>query len=91
MEIGERIQTLKQLFNFKQGADPRSFKVNDRVLGRLPQLKGANRGRTMDIEKMIGDYWRQFGWDAGTGKPAEARVSALGIRGRSGAPAGKTG
>jgi hypothetical protein len=33
----------------------------------------------MDIEKMIGDYWRQFGWDAETGKPSEVRVAALGI------------
>lgn len=82
MEIGERIQTLKQLFNFKHGVDPRSFKVNDRVLGRLPQSQGANRGRTMDIEKMIGDHWRQFGWDAETGEPSEARVAALGIKGQ---------
>lgn len=82
MEIGERIQTLKQLFNFKQGVDPRSFKVSDRVLGRRPQSEGANRGRTMDIEKMIGDYWRQFGWDAETGKPTEARVAGLGIKGQ---------
>ena len=82
MEIGERIQTLKQLFNFKQGVDPRSFKVGNRVLGRPPQSEGANRGRTMDIEKMIGDYWRQFGWDAETGKPTEARVASLGIKGQ---------
>jgi len=80
MEIGERIQTLKQLFNFKHGVDPRSFKVGDRVLGRLPQSQGANRGRTMDIEKMIGDHWRRFGWDAETGEPSEARVAALGIK-----------
>ena len=82
MEIGERIQTLKQLFNFKHDVDPRSFKVSDRVLGRHPQSEGANRGRTMDIEKMIGDYWRQFGWDAETGKPTEARVAILEIKGQ---------
>lgn len=81
LEIGERIQTLKQLFNFRQGVDPRSFKVSDRVLGRPLPSEGANRGRTMDIEKMIGDYWRQFGWDAETGKPTEARVALLGIKG----------
>jgi len=36
----------------------------------------------MDIEKMIGDYWLQFGWDAETGKPTEARVAILGIKGQ---------
>jgi len=76
MEIGEQIQTLKQLFNFKQGVDPRSFKVGNRVLGRPPQSEGANCGRTMDIEKMIGDYWRSSG---GMPKPAnrQRRVSPV--------------
>lgn len=80
MEIGERIQTLKQLFNFKHGVDPRSFKVSDRVLGRPAQSEGANRGRTMDLEKMRGDYWRRLGWDAETGRPIPSRTAALGIK-----------
>jgi aldehyde:ferredoxin oxidoreductase len=82
MEIGERIQTLKQLFNIRHGIDPWSFKVGDRVVGCPPLTEGANRGRTMDMEKMMSDYWRQFGWDAETGKPTEARVARLGIKGQ---------
>jgi aldehyde:ferredoxin oxidoreductase len=82
MEIGERIQTLKQLFNIRHGIDPWSFKVGDRVVGRPPLTEGANRGRTMDMEKMISDYWYQLGWDAATGKPTEARVARLGIKGQ---------
>ena len=82
MEIGERIQTLKQLFNIRHGIDPWSFKVGDRVGGRPPLAEGANRGRTMDMEKMMSDYWHQFGWDAATGKPTEARVARLGIKGQ---------
>ena len=82
MEIGERIQTLKQLFNIRHGIDPWSFKVGDRVVGRPPLTEGANRGRTMDMEKMMSDYWHQFGWDAATGKPTEARVARLGIKGQ---------
>lgn len=73
MEIGERIQTTKQLFNVKHGVDPKSFKVNDRVLGRPPQKEGANRGRTMDIEKMMAGYWSQFGWNPETGRPDPER------------------
>jgi aldehyde:ferredoxin oxidoreductase len=80
MEIGERIQTLKQLFNIRHGIDPWSFKVGDRVVGRPPLTEGANRGRTMDMEKMMSDYWHQFGWDAATGKPTETRVARLGIK-----------
>jgi aldehyde:ferredoxin oxidoreductase len=82
LEIGARIQTLKQLFNIRHGIDPRSFKIGDRVAGRPPQTEGANRGRTTDIETMMSDYWRQFGWDAATGAPTEAAVARLAINER---------
>jgi aldehyde:ferredoxin oxidoreductase len=79
MEIGGRIQTLKQLFNIKHGIDPKSFKVSDRVLGRPSQTEGANKGRTMNIDKMIAGYWAQFGWNPETGKPATESLKGLGI------------
>ena len=82
MEIGERIQTLKQLFNIRHGIDPWSFKVGDRVVGRPPLTEGANRGRTMDMEKMMSDYWHQFGWDAATGRPTDDTIARLGIKGQ---------
>ena len=81
MEIGERIQTLKQAFNIRHGVDPRSFKPSDRVMGKPPQGKGANRGRSIDIEKMISDYYTQFGWDPETGKPIDGSMVKPGFRG----------
>ena len=44
LEIGARIQTLKQQFNIKQGIKPTDIKVTDRALGRPPLTAGANRG-----------------------------------------------
>jgi aldehyde:ferredoxin oxidoreductase len=82
MEIGERIQTLKQLFNIRHGIDPWSFKVGDRVVGRPPLTEGANRGRTMDMEKMMSDYWHQFGWDTATGRPTDDTIARLRIKGQ---------
>jgi len=79
MKIGVRIQTLKQLFNLKHGIDPWSCKVCDRVVGRPPQMEGANRGRTVDIENMMRDYWRQFEWDPVTGRPTDAAIARLEI------------
>ena len=76
MEIGARIQTLKQLFNIKQGVEPLSIKVPDRMLGRPAQSRGANKGCVVPIEKMRSDYWRQFGWDPLTGNPSrENRIN----------------
>lgn len=79
MEIGERIQTLRQAFNIKHAIDPKANKLSDRALGRPPQAQGANKGRTVDIEKMMSDYWAEFGWDTGTGKPADETLTRLGI------------
>lgn len=79
MEIGERIQTLRQAFNVKHGIDPINNKLHDRAIGRPPLTRGANKGRTVDIEKMMSDYWRQFGWDPATGRPTSQTMSRLGI------------
>jgi aldehyde:ferredoxin oxidoreductase len=79
LDVGERIQTLKQMFNIKHGIDPRDFKMSDRALGRPPLEAGANRGRTIRIEKMMRDYWEQFGWDPETGKPRAETLRRLGI------------
>jgi aldehyde:ferredoxin oxidoreductase len=79
MKIGERIQTLKQAFNIRQGVDPRTFWPGGRVIGRPPQTKGANRGRSINMEKMISDYYTQFGWDPETGRPTEKTMARLGL------------
>lgn len=69
MAVGERVQTLKQSFNIKHGVEPKACKINERALGRPVQKKGANRNRTVAIEKLLEDYWRQFNWDPQTGVP----------------------
>ncbi len=79
MEIGAAIQTLKQQFNVKHGIDPKKIKANERTVGRPIMLKGANKGRSLDIEKMTSDYWKLFDWDADTGKPVEETIKKLGI------------
>ena len=79
MDIGERIQTLKQAFNIKHGIEPKNNKANERALGIPPLLEGANKGRKVEIDKLMRDYWVQFGWDQETGKPTEATLQRLGI------------
>jgi aldehyde:ferredoxin oxidoreductase len=77
MEMGARIQTMKQLFNIRHGIDPRSHRISDRVLGRPPQKEGANRDRTVDVEKMMAAYWTRFGWNPKTGMPDEEETHVL--------------
>ena len=71
LAIGGEIQTVKQRFNIAHGIDPASVSPPGRALCRPPQREGANRGRTVEIERMRSDYWREFGWDPQTGRPPE--------------------
>ncbi len=80
MTIGERIQTLKQAFNIKHGIEPRNNFISARALGKPPQKEGANKGRTVDIEKLAPDYWEEFGWDRTNGKPKDETLRRLEIK-----------
>ncbi len=79
MTIGERIQTLKQAFNIKHGIKPKDNFISARAQGTVPQREGANKGRSVDVEKLARDYWELFGWDPATGKPKEETLRKLGI------------
>jgi aldehyde:ferredoxin oxidoreductase len=79
MEIGERIQTRKQLFNIKQGITPLNVKMTDRALGRPPLEAGANKGRSIPIEKLVSDYWHVSGWSPKTGHPTPETIRRLGV------------
>ncbi len=79
MEMGRRIQTLKQMFNVRQGIDPWSLKLSGRAYGKNPLEAGPNKGRTFDVEKMMTDYWKEIGWNPETGVPTEETVKELGL------------
>jgi aldehyde:ferredoxin oxidoreductase len=76
MDIGARLQTMKQAFNIKHGIDPKSYRPNPRVLGEPPMTQGANRNRKVDVDRMVVQYWQQFKWDSQTGKPSDNAVDA---------------
>ncbi|SLM27886.1 Aor1 [Desulfamplus magnetovallimortis] len=77
MEIGSQIQTLKQAFNIKQGVEPSTLALKERVIGHPPQEKGANKGRSVPLETMMEDYWELYGWDKKTGKPSPEQIEAV--------------
>lgn len=79
MEVGRRVQTLKQLFNIKHGIDPLSLKANPRSIGKPPQAEGPNKGRSFDLEKMMRDYWEEIGWNRKNGIPTVETIEKLGL------------
>jgi len=77
MEIGTNIQTLKQAFNVRQGLQPKDSRISDRLLGLPSQTKGANKGRSIDLDSMMKDYWELFAWDRETGIPSQKTIDKI--------------
>jgi aldehyde:ferredoxin oxidoreductase len=76
MEMGRRMQTLRQAFNVKHGA-ALLHKMNDRLVGKPPLKSGANRGWSVPVEQMAPLYWSAMAWDEQTGRPHSEEVQAL--------------
>lgn len=77
MRIGRRIQTLRQMFNIREGIDPRKIKISKRLTGDPPQDTGPNSGVKYDIDVLIQAYWKEIGWDPDTGIPTQETLDAL--------------
>lgn len=79
MEIGKRIQTLRQLFNVKQGFDPAAVHLPDRMAGKPPLKEGPLKGITLQNDEGVRLAWKGYGWNPDTGVPTDECIKALGI------------
>ena len=79
LAIGHRIQTTRQAFNVKHGIAPREVNATARALGQPPQSSGPNKGRSIPVDKLKSEYWRQLGWHPETGEPLPATMARLDI------------
>jgi aldehyde:ferredoxin oxidoreductase len=75
---GERIQTLRQLFNIREGINPKEFCLPQRV--SQPATTGPFRGIPVDFNLLRKQYYEAMGWDPETGYPVESRLEELGLR-----------
>ncbi len=80
MEIGRRIQTMRQMFNLREGIEPMSFKMPDRISGNPPLQEGPLKGKTVPVEAMMRLYWKHFGWDEDSGIPKRETLERLGLK-----------
>lgn len=77
--IGERIENVRQAFNWKHGIRPLEVDISDRVLGRPPLEGGPTAGVRVEIEKLTAEYFQNMGWDPASGKPSQERLRQLEI------------
>ena len=77
LRLGERIWNLERLFNLREG-----FGRGDDTLPRRfteePLPEGPRKGHTVDLERMLQDYYRDRGWTP-DGNPTEKKLRELGI------------
>lgn len=80
MKIGERTQTLRQLFNAREGIKPSDFKLPDRIKGIPPLPAGPSAGITIDLDSMVEDFYKAMDWSLEDGKPSEEKLRNLGLK-----------
>jgi aldehyde:ferredoxin oxidoreductase len=78
-KAGERIATLRHVFNLREGINPLKWSVHPRIIGKTPFESGPLAGVTADIEAQI--YWNlgALDWDRFTTKPSKKKLSYLGL------------
>lgn len=78
LEVGARIQAIRQAFNAKHGINVvEDFKLPKRVSGQPALSEGPLKGVTIDGEKLRRDFMIGMGWDDKTGIPTDETLRAL--------------
>ncbi|MHA1377649.1 MAG: aldehyde ferredoxin oxidoreductase family protein [Candidatus Helarchaeota archaeon] len=76
LQIGWRIQSLRQMFNAREGAI--RHEVTKRAIGDPPMKKGPLKGKKIDVEEMAKYYYEHIGF-AKNGVPKEYTLKKLGL------------
>ena len=75
---GERINNLERLLNLKLGLTPAQDTLPARFTEE-PLPDGPGKGETVQLDRMIEEYYDFRGWDPVTGSPSPAKLDELGI------------
>jgi aldehyde:ferredoxin oxidoreductase len=79
LKIGERITTVRQAFNIREGLNAIQFKFPDRLMGRPPKKEGPLAGITLDEDTVNNEYLTAMDWDLKTAKPSRKKLLELGL------------
>ncbi len=79
MTIGERIVNVERLFNIRQGLTRKDDTLSERFL-KEPIPSGPAKGRVLNLEPMLAEYYQARGWDPETGRPTRAGLERLGLK-----------
>ncbi len=77
LKAGERIWNLERIFNMKAGFTKADDTLPERLL-KEPLPGGPGKGKVVELETMLGEYYEVRGWDE-KGVPTEAKVKELAL------------
>jgi len=75
---GQRIQTLRQAFNVREGLSSKEFSLPDRIA--KPPTTGPFAGRNVDFDALRTAYYKAMDWDIESGHPSKQILSELGLQ-----------
>ncbi|MBW1995182.1 MAG: aldehyde:ferredoxin oxidoreductase, partial [Deltaproteobacteria bacterium] len=78
MTIGERIVNVERMFNIRQGLTRKDDSLSERFL-KEPIPAGPSKGRVLNLEPMLDEYYSARGWDLISGRPMASTLKRLGL------------
>ncbi len=79
LKAGERIATLRHLFNLREGINEMKWEVHPRIYGDPPQTAGPLAGVTIDTKAQNAWQLGAMDWDLVTLKPSKKKLLDLGL------------
>lgn len=76
--VGERILNLERLLALRLGAGPEDDDLPDRFTEERVTDPGPTQGMTVDMRRLVADFYEAMGWDA-TGRPTLEKLRELGL------------
>jgi len=78
-KTGERIYTMRHIFNLREGHNPLTRNLPGRMIGEPPLKEGNVKGVRVDLKNLNKEYLTKLGWDIHTSVPTEAKLRELGM------------
>jgi aldehyde:ferredoxin oxidoreductase len=76
---GDRIYTMRHLFNLRDGLNPLTRNIPGRLMGEPPLETGNVKGVTVDYKTLWKEFLQKLDWDVNTTAPSAAKLQALGM------------
>lgn len=76
LQAAERVYTLERMFLLKAGSGPEQDTLSPRLLNE-PLPEGPAKGRVVDLDKMLPEYYAWRNWPGGI--PAPEKLASLGL------------